>query len=71
MSAGISQRQMCWQRAARRSSSEAPGQSRRTHFVEPLRVKQFARMRDAVNDLAIRVAGVFLVETAQRGLETL
>jgi hypothetical protein len=39
-------------------------------FREPLGVKQFARMRDTVNDLAIWVARVCFIEAAQRGLET-
>jgi hypothetical protein len=40
-------------------------------FREPLGVKQFTRMRDTVNDIAIWVAGVFFVKTAQGGFESL
>ena len=37
---------------------------------EPLRVEKFARMRCAVDDIGLRVAGIFPVETPQRGFET-
>jgi hypothetical protein len=40
-------------------------------FHKPLGVKPFARMCDAVNGLAIWVAGVCFIEPAQRVLETL
>ena len=38
---------------------------------EPLGVKQFARLRDIVGDLAIRVTRVCFIESAQRGFESL
>ena len=37
---------------------------------QPLGVKQFARVGNAVDGLEVRVVGVFLLEAAQRGLET-
>jgi hypothetical protein len=43
----------------------------RAKFQNPvrqtLRVKQFARLRNAANHFTIRVAGIFLVETADGG----
>ena len=39
-------------------------------FRQPSGVKQFARIRNAAHNLAIRVAGVCFIKTAQRGLET-